>query len=66
MNCLDLWNCTEVLLGLLCYEAQRNRLSPETRSLFADHLAECDYCRARFLSFKKLLRAQSDTSVYLH
>jgi hypothetical protein len=51
-------NCTETLLDMLCYEAYRERLSPEMESLLAGHLARCEDCRAKVLSLKQLLEEQ--------
>jgi hypothetical protein len=48
-------DCTEVLLDLICYEVLNDRLSPEMEGILADHLAECAYCRTRFLSFRRLI-----------
>ncbi len=48
-------DCTETLLDMLCYEAYRERLSPEMETLLAGHLAECEYCRSRVLHLKQLL-----------
>jgi hypothetical protein len=47
-------NCIEVLLDLICYEIIRNKLSPEMEALLADHFAECEYCRTKFLNFRQL------------
>jgi hypothetical protein len=48
-------NCTETLLDMLCYEAYRERLSPEMEALLADHLAECEQCRSKVLGLKQLM-----------
>jgi hypothetical protein len=48
-------NCTETLLDMLCYEVYRERLSPEMEALLADHLVECEHCRAKVLGLKQLL-----------
>lgn len=61
----ELWNCTEVLLSLLCYEIHRDKLSPEMEAILADHLAKCEYCQTKFINFRNLLEANSDKKVYL-
>jgi hypothetical protein len=50
-------NCAETLLDMLCYEAYRERLSPEMEALLADHLAECEFCRSKAISLKQLLES---------
>jgi hypothetical protein len=50
--------CAETLLDMLCYEAYRERLSPEMENLFAGHLAKCECCRLKVLSLKQLLEEQ--------
>jgi hypothetical protein len=47
--------CTETLLDVICYEAIRERLSPEMEALLVDHLAECEHCRMRVLGMRQLL-----------
>jgi hypothetical protein len=54
----DCGNCTETLLDMLCYEAFRERLSPEMEALLADHLAECEQCRSKALSLRQLLESR--------
>lgn len=61
----NLWNCTEILLSLLCYEIHRDKLSPEMEAILADHLAECEYCRKSVLGFRKLLEEESATPAYI-
>jgi hypothetical protein len=55
-------NCTEKLLDMLCYEAYRERLSPEMEVLLADHLAECEQCRSKVLGLRQLLGCGLGTS----
>ena len=57
-----LGNCTETLLDMLCYEAYRERLSPEMEALLASHLAECEQCRSKALSLRQLLGCGLDAS----
>ncbi len=59
----ELWNCIEMLLSLICYEIQRDNLSPEMKEVLLDHLAECKSCRARFRNFRQLLEEQPTTYV---
>jgi hypothetical protein len=51
-------NCTETLLDMLCYEAYRERLSPEMENLLARHLATCEFCRTKVLNLRQLLEEQ--------
>ena len=51
----EMQNCAELLLDLLCYEVLRERLSPEMEAMLADHLAECEYCRMKFLDFRRIV-----------
>ena len=62
MIACELWNCTEVLLSLICYEIHKDKLSPEMEAILDDHLAECEGCRARFLNIKQLLEETPETS----
>jgi hypothetical protein len=51
-------DCADALLDMLCYEAYRERLSPEMEALLARHLAECELCRSKVLSLKQLFEVQ--------
>ena len=51
-------NCADTLLDMLCYEAYRERLSPEMEALLAGHLAKCEQCRSKVLNLKQLLEEQ--------
>ncbi len=55
ISCRSSSGCTETLLDMLCYEAYRERLSPEMEAMLADHLAACERCRSKALSLKRLL-----------
>ncbi len=58
-----LHNCAELLLDLLSYEVFRERLSPEMKAMLADHLAKCEDCRVKFVSFKQLIGEETTTCV---
>ncbi len=55
----ELRGCAEVLLDLICYEVFRDKLSPETEAILAEHLAECEFCRIRFFDFKQLVEERT-------
>ena len=61
----ELWNCTDMLLSIICYEIHRDKLSPEMEAILADHLAECESCRTRFLNFRQLLEEKPETTTCL-
>ncbi len=50
----ELWNCIELLVSLICYEVQRDNLSPEMEDILVHHLTECECCRTRFRNFRQL------------
>jgi hypothetical protein len=51
-------DCGDILLDLLCYELQRDRLSPETVSFLVDHLASCPSCRRKATAFQEILATE--------
>jgi hypothetical protein len=55
MSSYELSDCAEILLDLICYEICRDKLSPETEALLANHLIECAVCREKVRNFKQLL-----------
>jgi hypothetical protein len=50
--------CRDILLDLLCYELQRDKLSPETVSFLVDHLASCPSYRRKATAFQEMLAAE--------
>jgi hypothetical protein len=58
-------HCAEILMDLICYEAHRDRLSPEMEAILAVHLAKCEYCNTMFLNFRQLVEEEPKTTSYL-
>jgi hypothetical protein len=50
--------CGDIPLDLLCYELQRDKLSPETVSFLVDYLASCPSCRRKATALQKILVAE--------
>ena len=61
----ELWNCTDMLISVICYEMHGERLSPEMKVMLEDHLSECECCRTRFVDFKHLFEKKPGTIAYL-
>jgi hypothetical protein len=61
----ELWNCTDVLLSVLCYEMHNALLSSEMKTILQDHLEECEYCRTKFLDLKHLFEHELGATTYV-
>ena len=57
-------DCLGVLIDLICYEIDGQRLSFEMEELLGDHLRSCATCRARFAEFRQAVAAREP--VYLN
>ena len=48
------WDCLQVLLDVICYEMQVQRLSPEMTALVQEHLKSCTQCRTGTGHFEQI------------
>ena len=48
--------CLQMLLDVICYEMQVQRLSPEMTMLVKEHLETCTQCRTGVGHFEEVLR----------
>jgi hypothetical protein len=61
----ELWNCTDLLLSVLCYEMHNELLSSEMKAVLQDHLEECEHCKAKYLDLQHMFRQEPETSTYV-
>ena len=50
-------DCLQMLLDIICYEMQVQRLSPEMTTLVKEHLETCTQCRTGVGHFEEVLRS---------
>ncbi len=60
MDIHNSWACEELLLDVVFYEKRCGRLSPEMEYLLECHLESCPSCRARELSFRRVLHGEDN------
>ena len=50
--------CVQMLLDLVCYEKESQRLSPEMERILETHLSECPSCRRGIRNFKQVVSTE--------